>query len=109
MPGPWKWLQSGRATTGIGGWSKDSLPKTSANATRSCAPKAMWPWMWLATWQGAISTIVLGSLFGTVYAVFLMVSGRAGRKDAIPFGPFLSAGALVNLFGVVTLDRLVLF
>ena len=28
---------------------------------------------------------------------FLIVRGRAGRKSAIPFGPFLAAGGVVGL------------
>jgi len=30
--------------------------------------------------------------------VGLMVLGRKGRKDAIPFGPFLALGAMVACF-----------
>lgn len=37
----------------------------------------------------------LGFLLGGVLGAVLMLAGRAGRKSAIPFGPFMLAGALV--------------
>jgi leader peptidase (prepilin peptidase)/N-methyltransferase len=37
----------------------------------------------------------LGFLLGGVYGGVLMLTGRAGRKSAIPFGPFMLLGALV--------------
>ena len=37
-------------------------------------------------------------VFGGVIGVLLLVSGRRGRKDAIPFGPFLAAGGAMALF-----------
>jgi leader peptidase (prepilin peptidase)/N-methyltransferase len=36
-------------------------------------------------------------LLGGVIAIALLVTRRKGRKDAIPFGPFLSLGAVVGL------------
>lgn len=36
-------------------------------------------------------------LLGGVVAIGLLVTRRKGRKDAIPFGPFLSLGAVVGL------------
>ncbi len=59
-------------------------------------------------WQGVITTVVLGSFFGLVYALYAMV--RHGKKggDAIPFGPFLSLGALVNFWYLITPGMLVI-
>ncbi len=37
----------------------------------------------------------LGFLLGGLYGAVLIVVGKAGRKSAIPFGPFMLAGALV--------------
>ncbi|MFJ3235174.1 prepilin peptidase [Streptomyces sp. NPDC086787] len=48
-----------------------------------------WPTVMLGTFAG----FVLGAL----YAGVLVVAGRAGRKSAIAFGPFLLAGAFVGL------------
>ena len=48
-------------------------------------------------WQGALFTIFSGALLGSLVGVMLMVLGRKGRKDKVPFGPFLSAGAILFL------------
>lgn len=48
--------------------------------------------------EGAVMTIVLASMVGSVVGLFLIVAkGRKGTT-AIPFGPFLSAGAAVAFF-----------
>ncbi len=49
-------------------------------------------------WQGVLLTLLLGSLLGSAIGIVLMTSRGADRKLAIPFGPFLSLGALVTLF-----------
>ncbi|MFI6145144.1 A24 family peptidase [Streptomyces sp. NPDC051109] len=36
----------------------------------------------------------LGFLYGAVYGLALVLRGRAGRRTAFPFGPFMAAGAL---------------
>ncbi|MET9803445.1 A24 family peptidase [Streptomyces sp. NPDC006368] len=38
-----------------------------------------------------------GFLFGALYGIGLVVLGRASRKSAIPFGPFMIGGALLGL------------
>ncbi|GAB3004563.1 A24 family peptidase [Streptomyces pseudoechinosporeus] len=38
-----------------------------------------------------------GYLFGALYGVGLILARRAGRKSAIPFGPFLIAGAFAGV------------
>lgn len=43
---------------------------------------------------GAFSAFTLGAVAG----VLLIALGRKGRKDYIPFGPFMAAGALITLF-----------
>lgn len=48
--------------------------------------------------------IFLASLMGTLVGVPLMLIKRAGRKLAIPFGPFLAGAALVYLFFVDKID-----
>lgn len=50
--------------------------------------------------------LFLGFLFGSVVGVAAMVIGKAGRKTAIPFGPFLAAGTIVAVFiGRGVIDR----
>jgi leader peptidase (prepilin peptidase) / N-methyltransferase len=46
-------------------------------------------------WQGAFFTILSGALLGSLVGVSLMVLGKNGRKDKVPFGPFLSIGAIL--------------
>jgi leader peptidase (prepilin peptidase)/N-methyltransferase len=48
--------------------------------------------------------IFLASIMGTLVGVPLMLIKRAGRKLAIPFGPFLAGAALVYLFFVDKID-----
>ncbi|HET9382318.1 MAG TPA: A24 family peptidase [Streptomyces sp.] len=48
---------------------------------------------WPAVMLGTFAGFVLGALYGGA----LVVAGRAGRKSAIPFGPFLLAGTCLGL------------
>jgi leader peptidase (prepilin peptidase) / N-methyltransferase len=48
--------------------------------------------------KGVIFSLFSGSLMGTFVGVPLMLINRRGMRYAIPFGPFLSAGALVYVF-----------
>jgi leader peptidase (prepilin peptidase)/N-methyltransferase len=51
---------------------------------------------WLG-WGEVVVGGFLGFLFGAFVGGGLMVVRRAGRKSAIPFGPFMVAGALVAI------------
>jgi leader peptidase (prepilin peptidase)/N-methyltransferase len=42
--------------------------------------------------------IFLGFASGAVVGVLLMAIGRAGRKTAVPFGPFLAAGSIAAVW-----------
>jgi len=56
-------------------------------------------------WKVALLALFLAVLFGGVFAIVLLASGRRGRKDAVPFGPFLALGGAIALFageGMVT-------
>lgn len=44
-------------------------------------------------WKGALMVLLISSLLGGVWAVFLLLSGKAGRGAAIKFGPFLALSA----------------
>ncbi len=51
-------------------------------------------WLGWGPWAvGAFAAFLLGGLTG----IALMAIGRAGRKSAIPFGPFMLAGALIGV------------
>ena len=48
-------------------------------------------------WKGIILTTFLGSLFGSVVGVAMMIFRGRERGSHIPFGPFLAAGAAISL------------
>ena len=47
-------------------------------------------------WKLGLLAILLGVLSGGVVALCLLIMGRKGRKEAIPFGPFLALGGAVT-------------
>ena len=49
-------------------------------------------------WDAVILTILLSSLIGSITGMVIMVLKGKGFKYAIPFGPFLSLGAVIALF-----------
>jgi leader peptidase (prepilin peptidase)/N-methyltransferase len=50
------------------------------------------------SWASLLIGAFAGFLIGAVVGVALIVAGRGGRKTAVPFGPFMIAGALLALF-----------
>lgn len=49
-------------------------------------------------WKNVLLTIFLGSLFGSIVGIVLIILKKKNRKDMVPFGPFLSLGAIVSIF-----------
>jgi leader peptidase (prepilin peptidase)/N-methyltransferase len=49
-------------------------------------------------WKGVIFTIFAASLSGTLVGIIVMLQKRENLKFAIPFGPFLSIGAISYVF-----------
>jgi leader peptidase (prepilin peptidase) / N-methyltransferase len=49
-------------------------------------------------WKLALVGLFVAIVVGGVVAVVVLTAGRKGRKDPIPFGPFLAAGGAVALF-----------
>ena len=49
---------------------------------------------WRVLVVGAFGGFVLGAVVGVV----VLATGRGGRKTALPFGPFMIAGALIAIF-----------
>lgn len=47
---------------------------------------------------GAFDALLIASFVGAVYGTALIARGRLKRYDPIPFGPFLSAGAVFTFF-----------
>ncbi len=44
-------------------------------------------------WQGALLTVLIGSLLGTLWGATLLFRGRATSRTALPFGTFLAPAA----------------
>jgi len=49
-------------------------------------------------WKAVLLTILLSSLIGSVTGILMMVVKGKDFKYAIPFGPFLSLGAVISMF-----------
>ena len=51
---------------------------------------------WLG-WPGILFGLFIGFVSGGFISLLLLVSGLRGRKDFIPFGPFIALGAWLTL------------
>ncbi|HSB73853.1 MAG TPA: A24 family peptidase [Candidatus Methylomirabilis sp.] len=49
-------------------------------------------------WRAVVITILAACLVGSVVGIGLILSRRLGRRQHIPFGPFLALGAVIALF-----------
>lgn len=49
-------------------------------------------------WKGVFFTIMASSLIGTAVGMVVMLRSGKGMKMAVPFGPFLSMGAILYVF-----------
>lgn len=49
-------------------------------------------------WKAVVFSIFVGSAVGAIVGVAVAVRSKRGRKTAVPFGPFLSLGAILYLF-----------
>jgi leader peptidase (prepilin peptidase)/N-methyltransferase len=52
---------------------------------------------WLG-WGASLVGLLSGFASGAVVGVVLMAAGKAGRRSAVPFGPFMLVGALIGVF-----------
>jgi len=52
----------------------------------------------LLGWEGVLFTVFTASAVGTLAGLVAMLQQRKGMKLAIPFGPFLSIGAITYIF-----------
>ena len=51
-------------------------------------------------WQSTLVALYISFISGGVVSLLLLFTGKKGRKDPVPFGPFLSgSAALALLFG----------
>ncbi|MDD2202313.1 MAG: A24 family peptidase, partial [Firmicutes bacterium] len=49
-------------------------------------------------WDRGLLTLFLGALIGSVVGIARIAAGKQERRDPIPFGPFLSLGAIISMF-----------
>lgn len=49
-------------------------------------------------WQSVLVTIFIGAFVGSVVGLFLILVKGRGRRVPIPFGPFLTLGAVTSMF-----------
>jgi len=54
--------------------------------------------VFLANWEYTLISLFLASLLGSVVGLTLILLGRRKFGEYIPFGPYLSAGAVITLF-----------
>lgn len=57
------------------------------------------------SWGAFLTAAFLGFLLGAVAGVALMAAGRAGRRTAVPFGPFMLLGAVASVLGAGSLGE----
>lgn len=55
------------------------------------------------SWSTLVVGAFLGFLLGALVGIAVMALGRGTRKTALPFGPFMIAGALIAIFAAVPL------
>jgi len=49
-------------------------------------------------WQGVLVTVFVASAVGTLAGILSMIGQAKDGKLAVPFGPFLSIGAITYIF-----------
>lgn len=62
----------------------------------------------LLGWKGTVFGFFVGLVLGGVYAIFVLITRKLGRKDHFAFGPFLAIGIAVSLyanFGTWAIDK----
>jgi leader peptidase (prepilin peptidase)/N-methyltransferase len=52
-------------------------------------------------WPGVLTALTAGALLGGVVALLLLLTGRATRKSKIAYAPYLAAGAVIALWGML--------
>ncbi|MFA9399261.1 MAG: A24 family peptidase [Clostridiaceae bacterium] len=49
-------------------------------------------------YKNALVALFIAFIIASMYSILLLVKGKTGRKDYIPFGPFLAVGSFISLF-----------
>jgi len=56
-------------------------------------------------WGAVVTGTFAGFALGAVWGLFLIAARRAGRRTALPFGPFMLVGALAAVLMAAWRDR----
>lgn len=57
-------------------------------------------------WRPVVAGFFLAFLSGAIVGIALMAAGKAGRKSAVPFGPFMALGTVVTILWTTEVVRL---
>lgn len=57
---------------------------------------------------GVYTSVLIGSIFGSLIGLFMMYSGQLNRNSKIPFGPFLAIGSIIWVVFKTELCKLLL-
>ncbi|WP_328588131.1 prepilin peptidase [Gottfriedia acidiceleris] len=49
-------------------------------------------------WKLSLFTFILACFSGSIYGLFVIVSGKLKQRSPIPFGPFIAMGGIVSYF-----------
>ncbi len=49
-------------------------------------------------WPLGLAAVIIGTVIAGLSGLFLMLASIKGRRDMIPFGPFIACGTLVTIF-----------
>lgn len=52
----------------------------------------------LLGWKLGLTALIIAYIIGSIISILLLTTGKATRKTAIPFGPFLISGTLIAIF-----------
>jgi leader peptidase (prepilin peptidase)/N-methyltransferase len=58
-------------------------------------------------WRSLLAGFFIAFLSGAAVGVGLMAAGKAGRKSAVPFGPFMALGAVITILWTSAVTRLI--
>jgi leader peptidase (prepilin peptidase)/N-methyltransferase len=56
-------------------------------------------------WRYILLTIFVAVFSGSIISIVLLMTGKKGRKDMVPFGPFLALGTFVSILWGETIIR----
>ncbi|NLV92545.1 MAG: prepilin peptidase [Firmicutes bacterium] len=104
-----RWWLTASFWSGLGGWSlavtiMGTLAAVSRGGIGWGDVKLMGLIGAFLGWRQTLTALLLGTLLGGLAGGWLLVTKRKQRRDTIPYGPFLAAGAILVVLGDFGLD-----